>query len=297
MLAINILKWPGFNQALILSIVVLVALIAGAVLYGKRRPVGKPLSWGEAHARRDLRLLRHVHGLRRGPEPVARCTRRHGLGWRTDKKVYGPGDILQAQSPRRQLPVRRSTTCRSATPSPRRSTSSSWACRSTSSSWWQTSGQGQAERRARRRPTYGRPLVRKGVSRWPALTPTRPCPSGAASTSCVEVDADDLDEAGPAEAVDPDTNPTESERHHVGGLRRHLPVEAHPHGRARREIDEVKPTWSSSCQDLSHPRSGVLHHIDDDAAALVCASVRRYRCPTGDDILGKVRLALLVPTC
>ena len=51
MLAIDILNWPGFNQALLFSILVLVALIAVAVLYGKRRPVGKPLSWGEGDGR------------------------------------------------------------------------------------------------------------------------------------------------------------------------------------------------------------------------------------------------------
>jgi hypothetical protein len=96
-LAIDILKWPGFNQAFLFAVAVLAALIIIAVAYGKRRPVGKPLSWGEgmvaavyvfftmfiAYAVIPNQWLLHVQ---------------NGLGWRSDKKVFGPGNILQAQS-------------------------------------------------------------------------------------------------------------------------------------------------------------------------------------------------------
>ena len=41
MLAIDILKWPGMNQAFLFSFFLTSALIVIAVLYGKRRPVGE----------------------------------------------------------------------------------------------------------------------------------------------------------------------------------------------------------------------------------------------------------------
>ena len=97
MLAINILKWPGFNQALILSIIVLVALIVGGVLYGKRRPVGKPLSWGEGMLAATYVFFAMFMAYAVVPNQWL-LHAQNGLGWRTDKKVYGPGNILQAQS-------------------------------------------------------------------------------------------------------------------------------------------------------------------------------------------------------
>jgi hypothetical protein len=97
MLAIDILNWPGFNQALVTSILALAALIFVAVLYGKRRPVGKPLSWGEA-------MLAAVYVffamfMAYGVIPHQWLIHaQNGLGWRTDKKVFGPGNVLQAES-------------------------------------------------------------------------------------------------------------------------------------------------------------------------------------------------------
>ena len=93
MLAINILKWPGFNQALILAILVLVALIAGGVLYGKRRPVGKPLSWGEGMLAAIYVFFAMFMAYAVVPNQWL-LHAQNGLGWRTDKKVYGPGNIL-----------------------------------------------------------------------------------------------------------------------------------------------------------------------------------------------------------
>jgi len=48
MLAIDILKWPGMNQAFIFSFVVTTAMALAVIPYGKRRPVGTPVTWGEA---------------------------------------------------------------------------------------------------------------------------------------------------------------------------------------------------------------------------------------------------------
>ena len=97
MLAIDILNWPGFNQALVFSILVLVLLIVGAVLYGKRRPVGAPLSWGEGMAAAVYVFFTMFMAY--GVIPHSWLIHaQNGLGWRTDKKVYGPGNILQAES-------------------------------------------------------------------------------------------------------------------------------------------------------------------------------------------------------
>lgn len=50
MYGIDILKWPGFNEAFIAALVVTLGLSLLVIPIGKRRPVGKSLSWGEAVA-------------------------------------------------------------------------------------------------------------------------------------------------------------------------------------------------------------------------------------------------------
>jgi hypothetical protein len=72
-------------------------LIAVAVLYGKRRPIGKPLSWGEAMLGSAYVFL--VLFLAYGVVPNQWLLHvQNGLGWRADKIVLGPGQILKAQS-------------------------------------------------------------------------------------------------------------------------------------------------------------------------------------------------------
>ena len=97
MLAIDILNWPGFNQALLFSILVLVALIVVAVLYGKRRPVGKPISWGEGMLGAVYVFFAMFMAYAVVPNQWL-IHAQNGLGWRADRKVYGPGNILQAES-------------------------------------------------------------------------------------------------------------------------------------------------------------------------------------------------------
>lgn len=46
--AIDILKWPGVNQAFLLSFGLAIALTLAVIPYGKRRAIGTPFSWGEA---------------------------------------------------------------------------------------------------------------------------------------------------------------------------------------------------------------------------------------------------------
>ena len=97
MLAIDILEWPGMNQAFLFSLVLTLVLFGLAVLYGKRRPLGTPLSWGEA-------MLGTVYTfftmfLAYGIVPHQWLTHvQNELGWRADKPLNGPWDILKAKS-------------------------------------------------------------------------------------------------------------------------------------------------------------------------------------------------------
>ena len=47
MIAIDPLEWPGMNVAFLVSFFASIALTLAVIPYGKR-PVGKPVSWGEA---------------------------------------------------------------------------------------------------------------------------------------------------------------------------------------------------------------------------------------------------------
>lgn len=46
--AIDVLKWPGMNVAFLVSFFATIALTLVVIPYGKRRPVGSPLTWGQA---------------------------------------------------------------------------------------------------------------------------------------------------------------------------------------------------------------------------------------------------------
>ena len=48
MLAIDILRWPGMNQAFLFSIFLTLVLIAGIIVVGMRRPADRKATWGEA---------------------------------------------------------------------------------------------------------------------------------------------------------------------------------------------------------------------------------------------------------
>ena len=97
MLAINILKWPGMNQAFLFSFVVTTAMALAAIPFGKRRPKGTPTTWGEA-------MLGSVYAffvwfLAFGVVPhqfIDHADKE--LGWRKDKLLNGPFDILQAKA-------------------------------------------------------------------------------------------------------------------------------------------------------------------------------------------------------
>lgn len=97
MLAIDILEWPGMNQAFLTSFFVTLVLIGVAVLYGKRRPVDKVASWGEAMAGSAYTFF--VMFLAFGVVPHQWLTHvQNELGWQADKPFLGPGGVFKAKA-------------------------------------------------------------------------------------------------------------------------------------------------------------------------------------------------------
>jgi hypothetical protein len=97
MIAIDILEWPGMNMAFLVSLVASTVLTLVAIPYGKRRPVGKPVSWGEA-------MLASAYAF--GVMFIAFGIVPHQwidhadkeLGWDRTNIIYGPGGILKPES-------------------------------------------------------------------------------------------------------------------------------------------------------------------------------------------------------
>jgi hypothetical protein len=97
MLAIDILEWPGMNVAFLVSFLGAIALTLVVIPIGKRRPVGKPLSWGEGMIASTYAF--GVMFLAFGIAPHQWIDHADkDLGWSKDKLLYGPGEILKPQS-------------------------------------------------------------------------------------------------------------------------------------------------------------------------------------------------------
>jgi hypothetical protein len=79
--------------ALVVSTLMLLVGTAAVVAYARRRPVGKGVTWGEAMVAATYVYL--LMGLAYGIVPHQWLTfADNELGWRSDKIVYGPGDVL-----------------------------------------------------------------------------------------------------------------------------------------------------------------------------------------------------------
>jgi hypothetical protein len=97
MIAIDPLEWPGVNVAFLVSFFATIIMTLGVILYGKRRPVGKPVSWGEAMlaATYVFALMFLAFGV------VQHQWIDHAdkdLGWSRDRIVMGPAGILESQA-------------------------------------------------------------------------------------------------------------------------------------------------------------------------------------------------------
>jgi len=97
MIAIDILRWPGMNQAFIVSFVVTTAMALAVIPFGKRRPVDRKSTWGEALV--GAVYVFFTMFLAFGVVPhqfIAHADKE--LGWRKDKMLNGPFDILKAKA-------------------------------------------------------------------------------------------------------------------------------------------------------------------------------------------------------
>jgi hypothetical protein len=104
LLAIDVLRWPGMNVAFLFALFLSTALALAAIPYAKRRPVGTPLSWGQA-------MIAAVYAF--GVMFIAFGVVPHqwidhadkNLGWTKAKHVHGPGGILKSKADGGWLPL------------------------------------------------------------------------------------------------------------------------------------------------------------------------------------------------
>ena len=97
MIGIDVLEWPGFNQAFIVSFMAAVLLSLAIIPYGKRRPVGAPFSWGEAML--GATYMFGVLFVSFGVVPHQWIDHADkNLGWSRDKFLIGWGGFLEPQA-------------------------------------------------------------------------------------------------------------------------------------------------------------------------------------------------------
>jgi len=97
MIAIDPLRWPGFNQAFLVSFLSVFVLTAIAMAYGKRRPVERTASWGESMFGAVYVFLVLFLAFAIAPHQWIDHADKD-LGWSRDKLLLGPGQILKPQS-------------------------------------------------------------------------------------------------------------------------------------------------------------------------------------------------------
>ena len=171
MIAIDPLEWPGVNVAFLMAFIASIGLTLAAIPYGKRRPVGKPLSWGEA-----MLAAAYAFGvmfLAFGIVPhqwIDHADR--NLGWSRDHIVMGPGGVLKPQAlGRLDAAHAHYEAIRDVVVVILHAVYFGliifiW-------SWWQK--RGQVKTAEIEVSSFGRPLVKEGVGTqtWPGPTPTR----------------------------------------------------------------------------------------------------------------------------
>ena len=146
--AIDVLKWPGMNVQFIVSFLGAVLLTLVAIPYGKRRPVGSPLTWGQAMLAATYVFA--VFFLAYGIVPHQWLTHEQNqLNWRADRIWIGHNSAAEVLST--SVCPSTSPSRPSATSSSSASTASSSACRSSSSRG------GRSGAGPRRRPSCPRP--------------------------------------------------------------------------------------------------------------------------------------------
>lgn len=93
----DVREWPGMNVAFITAFVASIVLTLAIIPYGKRRPKGTPVSWGEAML--GAAYAFGVMFLAFGIVPHQWIDHADkDLGWNRTKLVFGPGGILKPQA-------------------------------------------------------------------------------------------------------------------------------------------------------------------------------------------------------
>ncbi len=94
--AIDISTLPGVNQAFLLSLFLATAMTLVAIPYGKRRPRGTPLSWGESMlaALYAFTVMFIAYGV--VPDRWIQHADKN-LEWNKQKLLNGPFDLLKAK--------------------------------------------------------------------------------------------------------------------------------------------------------------------------------------------------------
>lgn len=147
--------------AFILSIIIALALTGGIVAYSKRRPAGTPTTWGEAMfgAMIVFFLMFWMYGV--VPHQWLAWADNE-LAWRSDKLFVGPGGILEPQTEGGWNPITlnyqvlRDLIAVVIYGVGLAANIALWAV-------WQSRGKQAAEPEPER-STFGRPLIREGVS-------------------------------------------------------------------------------------------------------------------------------------
>ena len=104
MLSIDILRWPGVNQAFLFSFGLTTAMALVVIPFGKRRPVGTQSTWGEAMVGSVYTFF--VLFLAFGVVPHQFLDHADkDLGWRKDKILNGPFDILKSDTVGGNFPI------------------------------------------------------------------------------------------------------------------------------------------------------------------------------------------------
>ena len=147
--------------AFALSVVVTVVLAGAVVLYMRRRPVGTPVTWGEAMFGSMIVFfgLFWIYGV--VPHQWLAWADNE-LNWRTDKLFVGPGGVLRAQAQGGSFPftityvVIRDVIAVGIYGVAIAANVGMWFM-------WQNRGKKAAEADAVERSSFGRPLVREGT--------------------------------------------------------------------------------------------------------------------------------------
>ena len=97
LIAIDILKWPGVNEAFLFSFFLSTGMALAVIPYSKRRPKGTPVSWGEA-----MLAAVYVFGvmfIAFGVVPHQWISHSdQNLQWTKSKIIYGPFDLLKPKA-------------------------------------------------------------------------------------------------------------------------------------------------------------------------------------------------------